>query len=455
MRLTSKTLVAAGVLVAAFTLAAAAAPVSQAGHAIATHQTGILGQADSSATTVPPAVAPTAYVKEALDFIEVASFRLGTVDWRGIRAAAESSATAATSSADSYEIISGVLKSINDKHSSFTRPPQAQLQTLGAYNGFGFVAVWPSRTVVTTTAGAPAVKAGLRVGDRIVKIDGKEPVHNNTNIVVPRGRNGEFPSKIVVTISRKGVRGTKNLSMAVGAVTLVSVPTAAVVEPPKVGGVIGAFGYIDVPGIIGDPTAQKQYAQILQDAIRATDAAPRCGWIVDLRLNRGGYIYAMLSGLGPILGSGPVAGQLNAAGTRTMWTYADGTVFSGETPTVGVDQPYRVVNPDPAVAVLTSGLTASAGEAVTIAFRGRPNTRSFGEKTTGLTTFNVRKRMPDGAFLDILNAVDIDRAGNTYDGPVPPEQPVAIDWRNIGNQADPVLLAATRWLSEQTSCKQS
>ena len=410
-------------------------------------------QAENNTTgpTTTVAVTPISYVNEALDFIEQMSFRKSTLDWNTIRATAESKAKTATTIDEAHTIVADVIKAMDDKHSSFTRPPQAQLQAAGNYSGFGFIAVWPSRTVVTVATGSPASKAGLRVGDRITKIDGKSPIHTDSVITVPRDRRGNFPPRIVVTVTRTGARLPKSLTLQLGAVTLVSIPTAAVV-PPKLGSGLGSIGYLDVPGIIGDAAVQKSYAQELQDAIRATDSEVRCGWVVDLRRNRGGYIYAMLAGLGPLLGSGEVGGQLNAAGTRTMWSYTDGALFAGESATVTVDRPYRLDDPKVPVAVLTSGLTASAGEATTIAFRHRPASRSFGEKTVGLTTFNVRKRMPDGAFLDILNAVDVDRVGNVYDGPIVPEQPTAIDWNNVGNSADPVLTAATTWLNQQPAC---
>ncbi len=418
-------------------------------HGVVSASSPVRAQTDATPTTI--AVTPVSYVNEALDFIEQMSFRKSTLDWKSIRTAAEAKAAAATTIGAAHDIIADVIKTMDDRHSSFTRPPQAQLQSTGNYSGFGFVAVWPSRTVVTVATGSPASKAGLRLGDRITKINGKQPAHTDSVITVPRDKRGEFPPKIVVTITRKGVRLPKNLTMELGTVTLVSVPTAAVV-PPKVGGGVGPIGYLDVPGLIGDATVQKSYAQELQNAIRSTDTESRCGWVVDLRRNRGGYIYAMLAGLGPLLGSGDVGGQLNAAGTRTMWSYTDGALFAGDNAVIAVDRPYRLADPAIPVAVLTSGLTASAGEATTIAFRHRPNSRSFGEKTAGLTTFNVRKRMPDGAFLDILNAVDVDRAGTVYDGPIVPEQPTPIDWNNIGNASDPVLTTAINWLSQQPAC---
>ena len=50
-------------------------------------------------------------------------------------------------------------------------------------------------------------------------------------------------------------------------------------------------------------------------------------------------------------------------------------------------------------AAVISSLTASSGEAVTIAFIGRLNARTFGERTRGLTTSNDQFLLSDGAVL--------------------------------------------------------
>ena len=137
------------------------------------------------------------------------------------------------------------------------------------------------------------------------------------------------------------------------------------------------------------------------------------------------------------------------------WTYANGVIREGDLDTVRVDAPYRLSHPDAPVAVLTSGLTASAAEAAAIAFRGRAGARSFGEPTLGIPTFNTRRTMPDGSFLDVMTNVDVDRSGTPYDGPVPIDQAITINWNNIGNDADPVLVAAVRWLENQPLCQSS
>ena len=127
-------------------------------------------------------------------------------------------------------------------------------------------------------------------------------------------------------------------------------------------------------------------------------------------------------------------------------------VFAGDEKTVSVDTPYVVRRSSGPIAVLTSGLTASAGEASAIFFRALPNARSFGAPTVGLTTFNVRKTLPDGAFLDITNAVDVDRSGNAYDGPIVPDEPITIDWAQISVGNDASLQAASSWLRSQPGC---
>jgi C-terminal processing protease CtpA/Prc len=104
------------------------------------------------------------------------------------------------------------------------------------------------------------------------------------------------------------------------------------------------------------------------------------------------------------------------------------------------------------VAVLTSALTASAGEAVALAFVGRPRTTLIGEPTLGLTSFNVAHAMPDGALLIVTSELDVDRNGKPYDGPIPVDQHVAVDWSRVATDDDPVLVAALAWLATQPSC---
>ncbi len=400
-------------------------------------------------TAVPLPLAPVTYVADVLAFIERYAYRVPLVDWPAIRSRAEAKAAGAVTIADTYPIILEAVKALGDKHSSFTKPVDAVKQTAGNYTGFGFLASMPSRVVVTIAPGGPAARAGLRVGDRIDKVDGKTPPIVGNALAVGRRTDGTFADTVVLRVARPQMKRAITLTLRRGEVTLVSIPVTT--PPPKVV-IPREFGYLDVPGIVGDAGVQKNFATQVQGLIRDLDDGSRCGWIVDLRKNRGGYIYALLAGLGPLLGDTVVGGSRNAKGEVTSWSYRAGVVSAGDTATVSVDAPHVLRRPGAAVAVLTSGLTASAGEASVIFFRGATNARSFGEPTIGLTTFNIRHALSDGAFLDITNAVDVDRNATPYDGPIVPDEPVAIDWVAVNNGNDAAMQSASSWLRSQPSC---
>jgi carboxyl-terminal processing protease len=433
-------------------------PTTTATTALTTASTTIVAPPPGETTTTIPQ-SPQQYVAYAITALERYAYKRNTVDWPTIRAKAEAATTGATTYADTHNAINDMVRAINDKHSSFTRPIQAAKQTAGKVDSYGFLAGWPSRIVITVAPGGPAEAAGLKAGDRIDKIDGKLPRFNGSVIALQRDKNGQLPTKITITWSRKGLKKPITKTLMLGEVPTVSVPKTALV--PQIPGVnaqsIGKLGYLDVPGIVGEPDTLVTFATQIHTQIQELETTtPRCGWIIDLRRNRGGYIHAMLAGLGPLTEGGTtgasIGGKLNADGKTESWRYVAGTSFTNDRKEVSAQTSFQLPNPSAPVAVLTSKLTASAGEAVAIVFRGRPATRSFGEATTGIPTYNVRVRMVDGAFLDIMQAVDIDRTGQAYDGPVAPDETVAIDWNRVGTADDPVLGAAIRWLSAQGSC---
>jgi C-terminal processing protease CtpA/Prc len=92
----------------------------------------------------------------------------------------------------------------------------------------------------------------------------------------------------------------------------------------------------------------------------------------------------------------------------------------------------------PRVAVLTDNLVASSGEAVVVSFRGRPNTRSFGSATCGLSTANSGFRLSDGATLQLTTASMADRTRVNYGVSIAPDEAV-------GGDAE-VVLRAVDWL---------
>lgn len=199
----------------------------------------------------------------------------------------------------------------------------------------------------------------------------------------------------------------------------------------------GRIGYISLPGVRSE-AAFASYVRQGRAAVTEADRERACGWVVDLREEDGGGMGAPLAVVGPILGDGNVGMFVDPDGKKSVWT-----VKSGASDSWGDGAP--VARPDAPVAVLTSEATASAGEAVAVAFRGRPDTRFFGQPTRGKPTGNYPHYLSDGAVLILTEAKDADRTGRIYDGPIPPDEEIP-----AGQDA---LEAARNWLLDQRACR--
>jgi C-terminal processing protease CtpA/Prc len=143
-----------------------------------------------------------------------------------------------------------------------------------------------------------------------------------------------------------------------------------------------------------------------------------------------------LAALKPFLGDENLGSFARNFGRSAAWRAGD-----------EVDPP-DVAGPDLSharAAVLIGPRTASAGEAVTIAFRGRPNTRSFGAATAGLTNGNGTFPLPDGSTIVLASVEELDRNDRAYTGKIEPDVAVAASSTD-GN--DPVEIAAAAWLNQ-------
>ncbi len=417
-------------------------------------------------TTTVALPSPQTYLRLALDFIEAQSLRKQFVDWPQIRKTAEANGERVQTIAETYPIISSTLAKLDDKHASFRPPVRATEITQGVANGYGFLASWPGRIVVSMSDGGPAATAGLKLGDRIDLIEGRAPKQARNAVAIPQKTKTQ--DQLRLTVTRK-VAGGKSRRLTVtikkGSFTLVSTPQQ---DPAIVKTVGDRIGYIELPGLLGTEEDQRAYATQAHQSIKQTSNTKRCGWVIDVRRNRGGWVYPILAAAGPLYRSdtnGLIMGKVDAAGVTEQWQYRNGVVVVNRP---GAQPPeytvFSVVDPftsdaaatasdPPAVAILTSGLTASAGEALMLAFRGQPDTRSFGEPTLGLTTFDSVGTMPDGAIILVSNAAMTDRSLKAQDGPISPDVAVKPDWNHVGDDADPILAAATRWLNQQGSCQ--
>lgn len=203
------------------------------------------------------------------------------------------------------------------------------------------------------------------------------------------------------------------------------------------------IGYVSVPAFAGGQRqAMTAFAKSMQDELNTVVPQASCRWIVDLRENSGGNMWPMLGGLRPFLGEGGLGAFVTAAGSGPQWRAGDVVDVKPGGVLMSLDSAY--------VAVLTGPRTASSGEAVAIALRGRPHTRSFGLPTAGLSTANQMFALPDSSMILLTVSVDADRTGKRYGEKIEPDELVPANPPGVG--ADSQLVRAIAWLRSQSTC---
>ena len=100
------------------------------------------------------------------------------------------------------------------------------------------------------------------------------------------------------------------------------------------------------------------------------------------------------------------------------------------------------------MAVLTDNRTASSGEAIVIAFRKRPLTRSFGTPTYGVSTANRGFVLSDSATIYLTVSTMADRNGNQYGYKINPDELVTGEFMIDPTDNDLVVKAAIIWLEK-------
>jgi carboxyl-terminal processing protease len=388
--------------------------------------------------TQPPQ-SPDEYLSNALDWIETHSVKINTVDWPAVREQALALAPNPQTTADTYTALQFAVTQLGDSITFFNTPSQAKETRVDD----GLHTFYPEAVIISINPGGPADRAGLQVGDIIQTINGEPPKQFEGTPFVDR-----FDGP---TVEIAVQRVSENQSITV---TLEKVPF----RPPEPTGRRintghGSLGYVEIPVTFG----WDQYPTLAQRVIRDADQVGTCGWIIDLRRNYGGDIWSYMAAIGPILGEGDVGGFVYLDATRELWKYEDGKVFWGreERDESLVEGPlYKLKNPMPPVALLTSRATMAAGELAVITFQGRPKVRTFGEPTGGTPFLAFWTGLSDGANMSVSGAYSMDRTGRIYKGSIEPDQVVAIDWKQLGTDRDAVILAAQDWLLNQPDCAQ-
>ena len=383
---------------------------------------------------LPADLTPAEYVDAVVGWTERYSVRRRQVDMANLRARVEAVTANAASIADTYPALQLYLEALGDNHSFLYTPAAAKVLLGGKGKSFGFQLV---DQVIFPLPGSPALAAGMRDRDRLLAVNG-EPYSKNMRLSTV-GDTSTF------TVQHAGEATAVTLTITRGEVKTSQLPVVKALDD--------RLGFIDLPGSTGTNVDEQLFTQTGQRGIREVDAAgARCGWVLDLRRNTGGFPYSMLAAIAVLYGNAELGGTVDIDGNILKLSTFNGALRVNGVTVVSSASPGLLAQPNGPIAILTSSSTASAGELAMVGFAGRPGVRTFGDNTFGVPSGNVGRSLPDGSFLAVTNTLDIDRTGRTYSGPLVPDEPVVMDWSLFGTAADPVLAAATRWARAQPAC---
>ncbi len=208
----------------------------------------------------------------------------------------------------------------------------------------------------------------------------------------------------------------------------------------------GNIGYLKIVGIPPNADLENEAKKIRNEIIKFSKLKVN-KWILDLRYNGGGNMHPMVEGIAPLIGEGIVGSTVDLKGNKQFnWEIKKSNFIYFNYQLLNLPNEPKFKS-TPKVAVLLSRYTVSSGELVATCFKGRPNTKFFGEASGALTSNNNWEIVKNKVILNISTGIFCDRNGVAYryNIPVDIEVPFEIN-KDIENQK--AVLEAKKWLGE-------
>lgn len=182
------------------------------------------------------------------------------------------------------ELISGAIKGMLnslDPHSSYLTPDEydeLHMDTSGSFTGTGIeISIEDGiLTVISPIEGTPAYRAGIKAGDKIIKIDG-QPTKSMTLMDAVKKIRGKKGTSVTLTILRKGMAELIDFPIIRDVIPLKSVKSKTL-EP--------GYGYIRITNF------RENTDDDLETTLKQLESGdfPLKGLILDLRNNPGGLL---------------------------------------------------------------------------------------------------------------------------------------------------------------------
>lgn len=286
--------------------------------------------------------------------------------------------------------INGMLKEALDD--PYTRHMDAMAfenmmnTTTGIYGGIGLsVGMMDDRvTVVSPIKGTPGERAGLRHGDKIVAIDGKDTTYMTLDEAVSLMRGPE-KTELDLTIQRDD--DTFEVHIIRELINVLSVPEYEIIDEEY------GIGYVEITNF-----SERTYEELVK-ALASLDAKGLRALVLDLRYNPGGTLNAALQVADEFVSGAPLLYLEDKEGNRTPFD----SIYTGTR------------TPIPMV-VLINGGSASASEIVSGALQDNGLATLIGTTTFGKGLVQSLYPLRDGSALTVTEQGYLTSGGKDING---------------------------------------
>lgn len=304
-----------------------------------------------------------------------------------------------------YGAITGMVNSAGDPYTVFFEPVTSkkfQEEITGSFGGVG-IEIGKRNGVLTVVAplkDTPAYRAGIKAGDKIIKIDGKSTadISSEEAVTMIRGIKG---TKVILTIQNDTVRDIELIR------DTIKVPTIEWKLIEKDG---KSIAYMQVFSF--NQTVDSEFKKAANEILKSKAD----GIILDLRNNPGGLLDSSINLAGWFLERGKlVVSEEFGNGTRNEFR-SEGNASL---------KPYPVI-------ILINGGSASASEILAGALHDNSRARLVGEKSFGKGSVQELEEYSDGSSLKVTVAKWLTPAGiSISEKGIEPDIKVEIDTKEF------------------------
>src|SRR3989338_7565789 len=194
-----------------------------------------------------------------------------------------------------YGALKGMLASL-DPYSQFMDPDtynEMKVETEGEFGGIGIEITLKDDllTIISPIDDTPAYKAGLKAGDRIVKING-DITKDLTLVEAVKKLRGKPGTNVNIIILRESEKKLLEFTITRAIIKIASIKKAEMLEP--------GIGYIRLTEF------QENTPRDLSDALKKLEAENLKGLVLDLRNNPGGLLDVAVNVGGKFIQEGKV-----------------------------------------------------------------------------------------------------------------------------------------------------